>query len=53
MADTWKIIQTINEFLEKNNQEYTTPVEVALYLERKNILSDSMHRPGQPLRKIL
>lgn len=53
MADIKKIIKTIDEFLERKNQETTTPVEINPYLETKKLLKDSSSRPGLPIRRLL
>lgn len=53
MADIERIIKAIDEFLEQKHQQFTTPVEINPYLERKGLLNDSVSRPGLPIRKIL
>lgn len=53
MADINRIIDAIDEFLERNHQKTTTPVEINPILELKGLLNDSSSRPGLPIRKIL
>ncbi|WP_123772344.1 hypothetical protein [Zobellia sp. OII3] len=53
MADIEKIIKAIDEFLERQHQQITTPVEINPFLEAKGLLNDSASRPGLPIRKIL
>lgn len=53
MTDIERIIKAIDEFLERNHQKITTPVEINPYLESKGLLNDSASRPGLPIRKIL
>lgn len=53
MADIERIINAIDEFLERKHQKFTTPVEINPYLETKGLLNDSASRPGLPIRKIL
>lgn len=53
MADIIEIILTIDKFLERRDQQITTPVEINPYLESKGLLKDSHSRPGLPIRKIL
>ena len=53
MADIKGILIAIDEFLEKRKQEYTTPVELNNFLEKKGLLKDNHSRPGLPIRIIL
>jgi hypothetical protein len=48
-----KIIEVIDEFLERTHQDSTTPVEINPVLELKGLLNDSASRPGLPIRKLL
>ena len=41
-----KMIDAIDEFLERKSLDYVTPVEANAYLERKGILKDSHDRPA-------
>ncbi len=47
------IIQTIDEYLEKNHLRSCTPVEITPILEKKGLVPTNSERPGLPLRKIL
>jgi len=53
MADIDRIVNAIDEFLERKHQKVTTPVEINPYLEIKGLLKDSASRPGLPIRNIL
>jgi hypothetical protein len=53
MPNIAKIIEAIDDYLDKKHQNTTTPVEVLPYLESIGLLNDSPSRPGLPLRKIL
>lgn len=53
MTDIGRIINAIDEFLEKNKQITTTPPEINSYLEKKGLLKDSKSRSGSPIRNIL
>ncbi|MDY0143102.1 MAG: hypothetical protein RBR97_14530 [Bacteroidales bacterium] len=53
MADIERIINAIDEFLERKHQKTTTPVDINPYLEKEGLLSDSASRPGKPIREIL
>lgn len=48
-----KIIKAIDEFLESEGQDFTTPPEANVLLEKKGLLNDYSSRSGLPLRKIL
>lgn len=53
MANIERIINAIDEFLERKHQKTTTPVEINPYLEKEGLLNDSASRPGKPIREIL
>lgn len=53
MLDIERIIKAIDEFLEREHQKITTPVEINPYLESKGLLKDSSSRRGLPIRNIL
>lgn len=48
-----RIIDYIDNHLEKNHLDYINPVDAGALLDRAGILTDSSLRPGLPLRKLL
>src|SRR5690554_6813888 len=48
-----RIISAIDDFLDKKNQAFTTPKEIAPVLEKQGILKDRPDRSGLPLRNFL
>jgi len=53
MTDIKEIIAAIDEFLERKQQETTTPVEINPYLEKLGLLKNSNSRNGKPIREKL
>jgi hypothetical protein len=53
MADIKVIIAAIDKFLERKQQETTTPIEINPYLEKLGLLRNSNSRNGKPIREIL
>lgn len=53
MAELFKIVQCLDEYLSRNNLESIGPVEGGQILERAGLLTDSKIRPGLPLRTLL
>lgn len=53
MENIERIIDTIDEFLNRKHLKITNPVEINPYLEAKGLLKDSKSRPGAPIRRLL
>ena len=53
MPDIVKIIEAIDSYLKKNKLKYVNPVDANNELSLQGLLSDSVSRPGNPLRKLL
>ena len=48
-----KIIKFLDDYLTKSGKASIEPVEANALLEKAGILSDSLDRPGLPLRRLL
>ncbi|MFA5659366.1 MAG: hypothetical protein WC900_08790, partial [Oscillospiraceae bacterium] len=53
MSDIMQIIKALDEKIGKIKKSYLTPPEANKFLERENLLNDSVIRPGLPLRNLL
>ena len=47
------IIACIDLELRRTGQDYLTPVEAGMLLDKRGLLDDNQKKPGQPLRRLL
>jgi len=53
MSDINKIIEFLDEYIDKSKITHLTPIEANRLLEQAGLLDDSKSRPGKPLRILL